>query len=630
MHGDVSFRPRPARVRAACAAGLVLWLCGCAYFNTFYNAKQLFKEAERTRTRQGGSAAAGSYDACIKKCLDLIRYHSKSKYVDDAMYMIGVSHLYRDEYVQAQDSFQDLLDRFPESDFAERAHFHMGLASLLLGDAGGAAAAFRALKERFPESEYIVEAAFRTAEMRLDSRDYDAARDALREFMRENPDSRFVVDAQVQIARTYYDEQRYEDSRREYAEVLERKLSDELRYEAELHIALAKREEAEIILSDPALYTADEIPEGLTLELPEADEDTTAASAGGETGATEAEADTTAPGVGGDTTEPPVAVPEGPDQAGPSQPAPPGGAEPDPPAAPGGVEASAAGLVPAAEAIPESLQALRQQADRLLAEATRELDQLRKRAAKLERELQHRTELAVTLALVGEPDEAIGELDQIARTEPRTDIAANALYEIGEIHRRRGELQKAMEAYDNSLRARRGSEAGKLAQRKSVAIRARSTSLEQLRAAPQVLHRWRVAKGFEEADEAAGRDSLGAEDSLKALIDIEVQFEELAGHLFRVAEIDLLDLDQPRLALREFQQLLDQYPGNRQSARAAFAIAWIYDNILLDPGRALEAYETVAREYPDSAQAREALAIVAGLQEASNPPREVTEPSSRP
>jgi TolA-binding protein len=547
-------RSHRSRFGTAWILGLGVLLGGCAYFNTFYNAKQFYEEAEGTRTREGGSAeaAAVTYDQCIKKCTDLIRYHPNSRYVDDALFMIGMSHYHRSEYVQAQASFRDLLERFPDTEFAERAWFQMGLAALRMGDGAGATATFDRLRADYPKSPLNVEAVYRTAQSSLDSRDAEAARQALQTFIDEYPRSRFAMDAQVEIARTYYDEYRFEQARHEYEQALRSDLRLELRYEAQLHVALSMREQAATILADPALYTRDDMPEGLRLQIP---------------------------GAGADST-----------------------AETD--------------LFASVEALPGSLRAQRQQADQLLVDAEKRLRRLRSLADKFGKELVHKVELAVTWALMGRTDEAIAELDQVARTQRQGAIAGQAYYEIGEIHRRLGNLDKALEAYQSGQRAGRNSEYGVLAQKKGAAIRKRTAALEQLRDASDVLRRWRVANGLEPARSADDQLPAGA-DSLRAHIELETRFEELAAQLLRIAEIDLLELGQARLALRELELLLNEYAGSSQSPRAAFAIGWIYDTILVDPVRALSAYEGVMRDYPNSPQARQAQEFATALRTGS-------------
>ena len=60
---------------------------GCAYFNTLYNAKRIYREAQETPRAKDGTvsrAEKDKYDEVIVKCETLIQTYPTSKYVDDA------------------------------------------------------------------------------------------------------------------------------------------------------------------------------------------------------------------------------------------------------------------------------------------------------------------------------------------------------------------------------------------------------------------------------------------------------------------------------------------------------------------------------------------------------------------
>jgi TolA-binding protein len=546
------------RVAHVTACVALLLAAGCAYFNTFYNAKAEFNRAEDARL--AAQNADAGYQKCIEKCQLLLRYYSKSKYVDDALFLMGMSRFHRAEYVQARASFEDLIDRFPDSEYVERARYFTGYAAVRQGDQAAAAQAFEKLAQDFPDSKLNVEAVFRLAEAQLDARDYDRARAELRAFMAAHPKSDLTADAQLRLAHTYQDEKRYNEAREEYQRLLEQDVSDEVRYDAQLNSALALRAVAEEILSDPALRQS-------------------------------AAADSA-----GDATA----------------------------------------VRPLDKADKERLEVAQKQIDQVWDE----LQAIRKQAVKLG-EAEHDIELAVTRALRGEADRAIDDLDRIARTSPKTPISARARYEIGEIHRRAYELDDARTAYDEAIREARDTPAVVAAQKKSAAIVARQKSTELLKKAPEVRRRWQELGGsipdaVEAPLDAAMADSAGAvangarsatADSLAPRLAVAAEFEALAAEQLHVAEIDLLDLDTPLVALREFERVLTDYPGSSTAPRAAFAVAWIYDRRLHDPARARDAYAAVAKDYADSPQGRAAAEALAHWDDTA---REVQDPFSRP
>ncbi len=596
-----ALRQTTARVALAC----VLATCACAYFNTFYNAKGMFKKAEKERVTSQGTSGNDSYQKCIDKCLLLLQYYPKSKYVDDALFLIGMSRLHRGENAQARASFEGLLERFPDTEYAERALYHMGLAALRQDDAGGASRAFEQLAARFPSSTLSVEAVFRGAEARLGSGDYDNARRELSTFIEAHPKSPLVGEARVRIARTFEDEQRWAEAQAEYARVLESDVSSEVRFEAQLRGTLAMRAQAEDLLANPtmqpftrmhrAMATSRRAGRSVVAGVRAAARDSIAALARAEARA-EAEKEVILP----DSSR---AL----DLAG-------GGSSDSVAAAP--VEVEAATTPEVLPPLSPELAAEMARAEEMLTTVTSRLLDLRKPASRLGRKEELDVEIAVTRALAGEPEQAGDDLDQMARSSPKTDLAARAHYEIGEIRRRLGFYDQARESYESSLREKRGTSVSDLASRKSAAIAARSAAIEGLRSADEVLARWR----------AAHVDSLASGDSLGAQIALTAEFEDLASKQLQVAEIDLLDLDQPLLALGEFERVLADYAGSFSAPKAAFGIAWIYDYRLRDAARAQAAYDRVARDFPSTPQGREAQAILT----AWNTRSEGGEPSSRP
>ncbi len=121
--------------------GLLVVLAGLscarfrAYFNTFYNARTIFREAEARYLREGFSPALrDQYNKVIEKCVVVIRYFPGTPYVDDALYMLGVSYLRLGDYDRSRRRFRELLGVFPDSPFREKALLGLAEAALLEGN----------------------------------------------------------------------------------------------------------------------------------------------------------------------------------------------------------------------------------------------------------------------------------------------------------------------------------------------------------------------------------------------------------------------------------------------------------------------------------------------------------------
>ncbi|HCX72299.1 MAG TPA: hypothetical protein DHM37_01130, partial [Candidatus Cloacimonas sp.] len=100
-----------------------------AYYNTFYNAKKLYKEASEMPRRDDGRAnsnAIGKYNQVIKKCGIILTDYKDSKYADDALMLMGKAFYYKGRgYVQAIEKFEELIKFYPESEFYEEAHLYL-------------------------------------------------------------------------------------------------------------------------------------------------------------------------------------------------------------------------------------------------------------------------------------------------------------------------------------------------------------------------------------------------------------------------------------------------------------------------------------------------------------------------
>ena len=107
---------------------LLLFLKGCAYFNTFYNAEEHFDTAERIRIENLGnqmpSRAIQEYGRAIEKSEKVLREYSDSRYVKDARLLKGKSHYFRREYDSAVSIFNQLIQ---DEGFSQEAKYWLAL-----------------------------------------------------------------------------------------------------------------------------------------------------------------------------------------------------------------------------------------------------------------------------------------------------------------------------------------------------------------------------------------------------------------------------------------------------------------------------------------------------------------------
>jgi tetratricopeptide (TPR) repeat protein len=197
------------------ALSAMLLLSGCAYYNTFYNAKKAYREAskerekrfrnqvvelspeERENLRRSGqydkldtnkptTTEMQNYQVAIEKASKVLEFHPDSKYVDDALMLLGQCFYHRREYAKAQRKFEELIEIFPNSEFLSQAR--LDLAKTFIG-----------LKE------------------------YDKAESKLRDILAsEEMDSDNQEEAAYELGGLYYEQANYELAAEEYKRTAER------------------------------------------------------------------------------------------------------------------------------------------------------------------------------------------------------------------------------------------------------------------------------------------------------------------------------------------------------------------------------------------------------------------------
>ena len=117
------------------------WYNFTAYYNTFYNANQNFEAGLKKVRNQKPElnpelpirvypepvrAGRSDFEKAIEKAADILREHKKSKWVDDAILLIGRSYFYEWEYYNADQKFQELYRSTENEAIKQRSIFWRG------------------------------------------------------------------------------------------------------------------------------------------------------------------------------------------------------------------------------------------------------------------------------------------------------------------------------------------------------------------------------------------------------------------------------------------------------------------------------------------------------------------------
>ena len=122
-----------------------------AYYNTFYNAKKAYRAGVESLEREDvpvnrdaylsvfvtpDRAGAEGFDDAVQKSADVLRDHDASKWADDALLLIGKSYFYLQNYVGAEQKFQEVIGldgRFEDSPLKDEARFWLARTLIASG-----------------------------------------------------------------------------------------------------------------------------------------------------------------------------------------------------------------------------------------------------------------------------------------------------------------------------------------------------------------------------------------------------------------------------------------------------------------------------------------------------------------
>jgi TolA-binding protein len=225
-------------------------LNGCAYYNTFYNAEQAFKAAERERKNRKGSTPTSqetaSYNKAIEKASKVLELYSRSKYVDDALLMVGKCFYHQEQYAKAERKFDELLSLFPDSPLAEEALVWRARARIGQNQLEQAAADCRQVIATSKNGALRDEAQYLVADIDFAREDYRVAAAKFSEAAKRISDREVRSTAYARLGECYLKLKEYLPAARAFQAAAKYSLIDTRRYEATLKMGRALREAGDV------------------------------------------------------------------------------------------------------------------------------------------------------------------------------------------------------------------------------------------------------------------------------------------------------------------------------------------------------------------------------------------------
>lgn len=113
---------------------MALLLGSCGYFNSLYNARRQFADAERAAATGQASAAQQGYTGAIDKAARSYRKYPRGRWSDDALYLIARARFELQEYPAARAAAVELLSATRDATMRGDAHAIVGASAFQLGE----------------------------------------------------------------------------------------------------------------------------------------------------------------------------------------------------------------------------------------------------------------------------------------------------------------------------------------------------------------------------------------------------------------------------------------------------------------------------------------------------------------
>ncbi len=195
---------------------------GCAYYNTFYLAQKDFNKAEenRKKTQNPNPQAQGAlYTEAIKKASKVLEFYPKSKWVDDALVLIGKSYYHQAEFIKSERKFRELIANFPKSNLIYEAYFFLGLCQHRLNNPLEAKEALNFILGSPKAKSFKPEATLALAEMALEQKDFSQALSYYQQFLTHYQKNPRAGECQFKIAELYEKQKNYPEAWQAYSQV---------------------------------------------------------------------------------------------------------------------------------------------------------------------------------------------------------------------------------------------------------------------------------------------------------------------------------------------------------------------------------------------------------------------------
>ncbi|UCF04290.1 MAG: tetratricopeptide repeat protein [bacterium] len=221
----------------ALVATVTAYLYSCAYFNTLYNARKIFKEAEQIR-EQGGSERElkDKYKEVVKKTAKMVSEYPNSRWVDDGLFLMGKALVRQGETSKGIRKFTELITNFPDSKYVPRSLYWLAYTHFERREYNQALAFIDRFLKNYPDHDFRYRVLFLAGDINSKLEQSEEALNFYAQVAEEASSRKVVEEAVLKSAEFFYENEQWEKAAANYGRLLRKGLPAEKRQEFSLRL----------------------------------------------------------------------------------------------------------------------------------------------------------------------------------------------------------------------------------------------------------------------------------------------------------------------------------------------------------------------------------------------------------
>jgi len=246
---------------------ILLLISGCGfwgnfttYFNRYYNTKTLFEKAEKSILAQKKDLfdteeikitglARKQLTNVIKEASKILQFNSDSKYVGDALLILGKSFFYEKNYEKALRKFEELIATQPESDLILETKLWIGKTQMRQKQVDKGLNTLAAVKQeavKEDETSIVQEAFIEEITYYIRQKDYTAAIKSANEFLTNSDDDDINSRVWYELGKLNFDNKDYANAQNAYLKAIDIASEYKVIYNAKIELAKSLRNEGNL------------------------------------------------------------------------------------------------------------------------------------------------------------------------------------------------------------------------------------------------------------------------------------------------------------------------------------------------------------------------------------------------